>query len=82
VVTLGVESKLRRRPTSAILPEVHFIRLKMPNKPASPTPNCGGRFARRRSFARAAVDVMFQMLRAGIPNEETGIANKSIKCYF
>jgi hypothetical protein len=29
----------------------------MPNKPASPTPNCGGRFARRRSLARAAVDV-------------------------
>ena len=29
----------------------------LPNKPASPTPNCGGRFARRRSLARAAVDV-------------------------
>ncbi|WP_254045348.1 DUF4160 domain-containing protein [Thiohalocapsa sp. ML1] len=29
----------------------------MPNKSASPTPNCGGRFARRRSLARAAVDV-------------------------
>jgi hypothetical protein len=27
------------------------------NKSASPTPNCGGRFARRRSLARAAVDV-------------------------
>ena len=26
-------------------------------QPASPTPNCGVRFARRRSLARAAVDV-------------------------
>jgi hypothetical protein len=29
----------------------------MPNESASPTPNCGGRFARRRSLARAAVNV-------------------------
>jgi len=29
----------------------------MPNKSASPTPNCGRRFARGRSLARAAVDV-------------------------
>jgi len=28
-----------------------------PNKPASPTPNCGRRFARGRSSARAAVNV-------------------------
>lgn len=29
----------------------------MPNKPASPTPNCGRRFALGRSLPRAAVDV-------------------------
>lgn len=29
----------------------------MPNESASPPPNCGGRFAPRRSLARATVDV-------------------------
>lgn len=39
---------------------LNYSRSKMknsPNKPASPPPNCGGRPARRRSLARAAVDV-------------------------
>jgi hypothetical protein len=35
-------------------------REEMPNKSASPTPNCGSRFAPGRSLARAAVDVMHE----------------------
>jgi hypothetical protein len=59
--------------------------MKSPNEPASPTPNCGGRFARRRSLARAAVNVRQEEVSVQNPelcvnlwffvDQETGFVN-------